>query len=128
MPLSKELKEEIRKLQREGKSDYQISKMLYLPYAVVAYQRPEVREEVREHLKWLVEKGESPLIWSLEKLLREARLCSLLRISPKTVRRIVRYLQERVVVHTRYHTLEDIARLNYDSIRKLLKKYFKDLK
>jgi predicted transcriptional regulator len=46
--ISNELREEIRKLQREGWSDIQIAKRFNLPYSTVHYQRDEVRQRVLE--------------------------------------------------------------------------------
>lgn len=49
--LSPELREEIRRLQGEGFSDYQIAKMINLPYSTVYCQRPEVKERKREYMR-----------------------------------------------------------------------------
>ena len=49
--LTNEQREKIRELQEKGISDIKISRMLGISYFGVHYQRPEVKERWREHMR-----------------------------------------------------------------------------
>jgi len=56
--LTEEERRRIRELQEMGISDAKISKMLGIPYSTVHYQRPEVREREREHMRKYYQRSE----------------------------------------------------------------------